>query len=170
MSCVMVLKLYDTDPYVFRKYEHTVRYRDQDTWRVRWVAGSVFAPIRTFSEAWKIRFRTRHWYAAYQGHDIYFFSQICRKYRRTTYTSCNSTNALNAIWFLIEPNLHDASLYSYILPNEIPRYDTYHAWNSMVHRVSRVKFHGTLSFIVNFHAWISTAHRVSRVKLHDTLR
>ena len=56
----------------------------------------------------KSDFRTRHWYAAYQGHDIYLFSQICRKYRRTTYTSCGSTNAFNAIWFLIEPNLHDS--------------------------------------------------------------
>ena len=41
---------------IFRKCKHTARYRDQDTWLVGRVAGSVFVPIRTFSEAWKIRF------------------------------------------------------------------------------------------------------------------
>ena len=59
----------------------------------------------------KSDFRTRHWYAAYQGHDIYLFSQICRKYRCATYASCSSTNAFNATWSLIEPNLHDSTFY-----------------------------------------------------------
>ena len=160
---------------IFRKYEHTVRYRDQDTWRVGWVAGSVFVPIRTFSEAWKIRFPDtplirslpRSWYLFILP-DLpkipTYHIRVMHVVRLTHLTRYDPL--LNRICTI----RHSIARFSQTKPHDTTRITREIPWYVKFHcQFPCVKFHGTLSFIANFHTWNSTVHRVSRVKFHGTL-
>ena len=112
MSCVVVLKLYDTDPY-FSKIR---TYREVP--RSRHVTCTLGGRIRICSDSDFFRGMENQ----ISGHVIdtqrtkvmiFIYSPRFAENTDVPHTryACSSTNAFNAIWSHIEPNLHDSSLY-----------------------------------------------------------
>lgn len=180
MSGVVVLKLYDTDPYFskIRTYWEVSRFKTRDVY-VGWPDPYSFR-FGLFPRRGKSDFGTRHWYAVCQGHDIYLVFRICGKYQRTTYESRGSTNAFITIWSLMQLKFHDTERHYWFsqtkfhdttrIKREFPWYVKFHC------EIRCVKFHDTIrikreipgyvSFIVKFHG----TKRISRVALGSFLK